>query len=96
MLSVKVLLQVGIGLKPGTAVETVREFVDLADMVLVMTVEPGFGGQKFMDGMMAKVAWLRDNYPTLDVEVDGGVGPATILACADVSKTYLRVTYHSY
>lgn len=96
MLNVEIMFQVGIGLKPGTAVETVREFVDLADMVLVMTVEPGFGGQKFMDGMMAKVAWLRNNYPTLNVEVDGGVGPATILACADVSETYLSRTYHPY
>jgi ribulose-phosphate 3-epimerase len=54
-------------------------------MVLVMTVEPGFGGQKFMESMMSKVSWLRENYPNLDIEVDGGVGPSTINACAQVS-----------
>lgn len=75
-------MKVGVALKPGTSVDAVAEYVDLADMVLVMTVEPGFGGQKFMESMMEKVSWLRKNYPTLDIEVDGGVGPATIDTCA--------------
>lgn len=79
-------MKVGLALKPGTPVETVAEYVELADMVLVMTVEPGFGGQKFMADMMPKVAWLRENYPQLDVEVDGGVGPDTIDACAKVTR----------
>jgi ribulose-phosphate 3-epimerase len=51
-------------------------------MVLVMTVEPGFGGQKFMPSMMDKVRALRNKYPTLDIEVDGGLGPSTIDAAA--------------
>ncbi|XP_011693235.1 PREDICTED: ribulose-phosphate 3-epimerase [Wasmannia auropunctata] len=75
-------MKVGVALKPGTPVDVVTDYVDLADMILVMTVEPGFGGQKFMEPMLKKVAWLRENYPGLDVEVDGGVGPATIEACA--------------
>lgn len=74
-------------LKPGTPVDVVTEYIDQADMVLVMTVEPGFGGQKFMESMMEKVSWLRKNYPDLDIEVDGGVGPNTISACAEVSLT---------
>ncbi|XP_014599230.1 PREDICTED: ribulose-phosphate 3-epimerase [Polistes canadensis] len=75
-------MKVGVALKPGTPADVIVDYVDLADMILVMTVEPGFGGQKFMESMMPKVAWLRKNYPTLDIEVDGGVGPATIEACA--------------
>ncbi|XP_066581851.1 ribulose-phosphate 3-epimerase [Prorops nasuta] len=75
-------MTVGVALKPGTPVDVVVDYVDLADMVLVMTVEPGFGGQKFMDTMLHKVQWLRKNFPTLDIEVDGGVGPNTIECCA--------------
>ncbi|XP_054280781.1 ribulose-phosphate 3-epimerase-like isoform X2 [Macrosteles quadrilineatus] len=81
--------QVGIALKPGTPTKSVEEYIDIADMILIMTVEPGFGGQKFMDPMMAKVKWLRENYPTLDIEVDGGVGPSTIKACAEAGANMI-------
>lgn len=87
------LLKVGVALKPGTPADIVVDYIDLADMILVMTVEPGFGGQKFMESMMPKVAWLRQNYPTLDIEVDGGVGPATIEACAKVSLIYKMLIF---
>lgn len=59
----------GVALRPGTPVESVLPLVDLVDMVLVMTVEPGFGGQKFMADMMPKVRLLREKYPTKDIEV---------------------------
>lgn len=82
-------MQVGLALKPGTGIEVVRQYISHADVILIMTVEPGFGGQQFMVDMMPKVQWLRHNYPTLNIEVDGGVGLNTINACAEVYQNYL-------
>ncbi|XP_064085556.1 ribulose-phosphate 3-epimerase-like isoform X5 [Macrobrachium nipponense] len=75
-------MKVGIGVKPGTPIEVVVPYADEADMILIMTVEPGFGGQKFMGDMMPKVEYIRSKFPDMDIEVDGGVGPSTIDACA--------------
>lgn len=75
-------MKVGLAIKPKTPVDVIAEYIESADLVLIMTVEPGFGGQKFMQDMMHKVKWLRNNYPTLNIEVDGGVGPNTIDECA--------------
>ncbi|KAF3651037.1 Ribulose-phosphate 3-epimerase [Capsicum annuum] len=75
----------GVSLKPGTPIEEVYPLLDgenSVELVLVMTVEPGFGGQKFMPEMMDKVRTLRKKYPSLDIEVDGGLGPSTIEAAS--------------
>ena len=77
-------VKVGIAVKPGTPVDALVPYIGLVDMALVMTVEPGFGGQKFMTDMMPKVEFLRQRYPTLDIEVDGGLSPATIEMAAKV------------
>ncbi|KAL9968273.1 hypothetical protein ACROYT_G026626 [Oculina patagonica] len=82
-------MKVGIGIKPNTPVESVLPFVELVDMVLIMTVEPGFGGQKFMADMMPKVKHLRTKYKVLDIEVDGGVGIPTIEAAAQAGANMI-------
>jgi ribulose-phosphate 3-epimerase len=82
-------MKVGLALKPDTPVEFVEQYIELADLVLIMTVEPGFGGQKFMEKMMPKVKKLRDNYPTLNIEVDGGVTLSTIDCCAKAGANWI-------
>ncbi len=77
----------GIVLKPGTPAEAAEEFLPLVDMVLVMTVEPGFGGQKFMASMMPKGTRLRQLLdkvnPSCHVEVGGGVDKGTYRTCME-------------
>lgn len=58
-------MRVGLAIKPTTGVEIVTPYIESVDMVLVMTVEPGFGGQKFMGNMMGKVKALREKYKQL-------------------------------
>ena len=58
-------------------------------MVLVMTVEPGFGGQKFMASELSKVKALRDKYPNLNIEVDGGLSEGTIDQAADAGANVI-------
>jgi ribulose-phosphate 3-epimerase len=75
----------GVVVKPKTPASAVLPFIDQVDMVLVMTVEPGFGGQKFMADMMPKVAQIRSYIdalnPSCELEVDGGVDPVTARVC---------------
>jgi ribulose-phosphate 3-epimerase len=71
-------MRVGIALKPGTPVESVYPYVPDLDQVLVMTVEPGFGGQAFMAECMPKVRALRERFPDLDIQVDGGLTLDTV------------------
>jgi ribulose-phosphate 3-epimerase len=71
-------MQVGIAINPDTSVEAIFPYADLCDILLVMTVEPGFGGQSFMKEMLPKVQTLRKLYPDKHIQVDGGVGLASI------------------
>ena len=70
--------KVGISVKPGTPASAISEYINDVDMVLVMTVEPGFGGQKFMKDMCPKIEEIRRMRPDLEyLEVDGGIAPDT-------------------
>lgn len=67
-----------LAVKPNTPVDAVYPYLDKLSMVLVMTVEPGFGGQSFMESTMPKIEKLREKYPELDIQVDGGINAETI------------------
>ena len=75
----------GIVVKPKTPAEAVLPFIDKCDLILVMTVEPGFGGQKFMADMMPKLAkikeYIDEKNPSCHLEVDGGVDLITGETC---------------
>lgn len=70
-------VKAGVSVKPKTEAEAIRELLPLCDLVLVMTVEPGFGGQKFMPDMMPKIRALREMGYTGQIMVDGGINAET-------------------
>ncbi len=76
-----------IGLRPQTAIEPIADIITEFDMVLIMTVDPGFGGQLFLDGMLGKIARTRETIKRTGAEiwiqVDGGVSAETIDRCVD-------------
>lgn len=79
--------RVGLAIKPATSFDLVRDLITEIDMLLVMTVEPGFGGQSFMEEMMPKVAEAHTYIQTLStphpwIQVDGGISPSTISIAA--------------
>ena len=85
--------RVGLSLKPATPAEALFPYVDLLDMVLIMTVEPGFGGQSFMTAMLPKITKLRgiiDSVnPCCELEVDGGINPETARLCINAGADVL-------
>ncbi len=83
----------GISIKPGTDYEVLLPLLPLCDLVLVMTVEPGFGGQKFMHDMMEKVSALRavverEKY-AIEIQVDGGINAETAAIAAEAGADVL-------
>jgi ribulose-phosphate 3-epimerase len=70
--------KLGIALNPETPLEQVLPYASEVQKVLVMTVHPGFSGQKYLQDMEGKIRRLRERYPKLDIEVDGGINPQTI------------------
>jgi ribulose-phosphate 3-epimerase len=82
-------MRVGMVVKPGTEIESIFEYVNDVDLVLIMTVEPGFSGQKFMPDMMPKVKILREKFPNLNIQVDGGLSPETVEQAASVGANVI-------
>jgi ribulose-phosphate 3-epimerase len=71
-------VSVGVALNPETPLSTIASCLPIVDMVLVMSVEAGFGGQEFNPIALDKLRVLRQQYPDLLLEIDGGIGPGTI------------------
>ncbi|KIJ21845.1 ribulose-phosphate 3-epimerase [Paxillus involutus ATCC 200175] len=83
-------MKAGVAISPDTPSTAITDEIGAAaDMLLVMTVYPGRGGQKFLERCVPKVAELRSRFPEKDIEVDGGVGPKTIDACANAGSNVI-------
>ena len=76
-----------VSVKPNTRAEALLPYLELCDLILVMTVEPGFGGQSFMADMMPKLktirGWIDERNPGCELEVDGGVNETTARICRE-------------
>ena len=85
--------KVGLTIKPGTAPEALAPYLDQLDLVLVMSVEPGFGGQKFMPSALEKLRWLKEERAKRSarylLEVDGGVDDTTAPLCVEAGADIL-------
>jgi ribulose-phosphate 3-epimerase len=83
----------GLALKPATPAEAIMPYITLLDMIVVMTVEPGFGGQKFMRGQLDKIKAMRElidgHNPLCELEIDGGITPETARLCEEYGASVL-------
>ncbi|HYG57133.1 MAG TPA: ribulose-phosphate 3-epimerase, partial [Symbiobacteriaceae bacterium] len=85
----------GVVLNPHTPVSSIENVLELADMVLIMSVNPGFGGQKFIPGALTKIARVKEMLAAagladkVEIQVDGGVDPTTAPLCIQAGATCL-------
>ena len=89
----KLKMKPGITLRPKTKLDEIKPFLALVDLVLIMTVEPGFGGQSFMHDQLEKVSWLKSyrdkNKLSYLIEIDGGVNQQTAQLCWEAGADVL-------
>ena len=82
-------LKAGIAINPSTTEESIKPFIEFADMILVMSVEPGYCGQKFHEESITRVKNYKKLYPDKIIEVDGGVSPSNSKSLADAGADLL-------
>lgn len=82
-------VKVGISLNPGTPVSLIKDLISELDMVLIMSVNPGFGGQSFIPFSLDKIREVRNISKTIDIQVDGGINQETGRACVEAGATIL-------
>ncbi len=79
----------GIALKPATRLDAIDDVIDDIDLVLIMSVEPGFGGQDFLPDVLEKVQELRSTHPDLMIQMDGGINDKTAKECREAGANNL-------
>jgi ribulose-phosphate 3-epimerase len=82
-------VKAAVSINPATPLAAIGEVLNLVDMVLIMSVNPGFGGQKFIDSALHKICDLRAMAPHLDIEVDGGINAETAKLCREAGANIL-------
>ncbi|CAH0303072.1 Ribulose-phosphate 3-epimerase [Peribacillus simplex] len=90
--------KVGVALNPATSLDTLKYVLEEIDMVLIMTVNPGLGGQKFMPSMLKKIKDTKEmvrNY-SIDIEVDGGVNDEIAAKCIDLGANVIVVGSYTF
>ncbi len=90
--------KVGISIKPKTSVDEIKDYINLVDMVLIMTVEPGFGGQKFMEDCALKITEVKkySKNDDLIIQIDGGINDVTGKICTDLGANSLVAGSYIY
>lgn len=73
----------GVSINPATSVESIKYVLNDVDMVLLMTVNPGFGGQSFIDSVVPKIREVRELAPNVEIEIDGGINEKTAKLCVE-------------
>jgi len=81
--------KLGLSIKPKTDVSVLKDYLSDLDMVLIMSVEPGFGGQKFMEESLEKIKMVRQMDKNIDIEVDGGIGLDNVKKVVDAGANVI-------
>ena len=91
-------LKAGLSIKPKTSVEEIKKYINLVDLVLIMTVEPGFGGQKFMEDCALKIKEIKkySKNENLIIQVDGGINDKTSKICLNYGANSLVAGSYIY
>ena len=82
-------INVGISINPSSSLDNILSYLDKVDMVLIMSVNPGYAGQKFIFSVLDKVKRLRELKPDLDIEIDGGINKDTIKQVVDAGANVI-------
>ena len=89
-------VEFGLAINPETPISAIERFIPYCDIVLVMTVSPGFSGQSFKPEVLPKISGLRERFPNLNISVDGGVNPETGKKCVEAGANILAAGSHIF